>query len=106
MPKNTHQHLVYELIKLNKNGAYNGIIEKCIACYYHDHKSPIAFPKNQLVIDLFGHKKLHTLCNDVIDGVYNEAITDKDISNAAFAQQMLETGADEKIIEKFLQFKI
>jgi len=105
MQKNTHQHLVYELIKLNANGIYDELIQKCRDGLYHDFKSPNAFPKNQLVIDLGRHTELHKLCDDVIEGVYNEDVPDRqdEISNSAWAMRMLEAGADEELINKFLQ---
>lgn len=103
MHKNTHQYLVYELLKLNSHGLYDKLIQKCRDGLYHNFMSPVAFPKNQLVIDMGGYAELKELCNAVIEGEYDEAPPTTEVSNSAWALRMLQEGADEKIINKFLQ---
>ena len=105
MQKNTHQYLVYELLKLNAGGVYDELILKCKTFFYHDFKSPIKFPKNQLVIDIGKYPALRMLCDDIIEGLYNEDVPDRkeEISNSAWAKRMLEDeDANEEIINKFL----
>ena len=47
------------------------MIEKAQAGYYHDFKSPIAFPKMKLTKDLY-RLDLQTLAQEVQEGLYDE----------------------------------
>lgn len=104
MQKTTHQHLAYELIKLNKYNLYDGLIRNCREFYYHDIKSPLAHPKNNLVIDLSNYSALINLCDDVIEGCYNEdnAQYEEEISTVNFIKWMEQQGATDEIIKQFI----
>ncbi len=100
--KTTHQHLVWELTKRNKEGKFDEIIRKAKLFHYHDFKAPEnddcnGFDKLDLVNDLQPFLELADILQDVINGIYDESPDEQD--RAAMRKILEDDGAGEDFIK-------
>lgn len=87
MQKSTNRDLVLELSKLDQMGELRPIIINALKNKYHDFKSSVVAPKQELVKDLndainkYKHPGLNQIKQAVINGVYDERPDEQDIKD-------------------------